>query len=189
MQLKGHGEKFSRKKEAAIAALMTQKSLADAARSVGIGVATLRRWMQDAQFDAAYRKACREVYLQDAARLKQVRGKSMETLATAMDDPNCPPGARMRAARGVLRLTSPLVETGAPETGLSREEEYNLRLEKVAPYREKLIELRRKVRAGEMSMEQADKQAHSLELRRVSTTLKHFEAETSEYFRRRSGVY
>jgi transposase-like protein len=163
MQLKGHGEKFSRKKEAAIAALLTQSSVVAAARSVGIGVATLRRWMQDAQFDTAYRKARHEVYLQDMARLKQLRSRSMEKLATAMDDPNCPPAARMRAARGVLRLTSTSVETDAdkpPETGLSREEEYNLGLEEVAAYREKLIETRRKVRAGEMSIEEAGKQAN-----------------------------
>ena len=46
--MKGHGSKFGRKKEEAIAALLTQQSVEDAARvSVGTGAGqTLLRWLQ-----------------------------------------------------------------------------------------------------------------------------------------------
>ena len=53
----GHGVKFGRKKEAAITALLTQRTTDDAARAVGIGSATLRRWLKEAEFAAAYREA------------------------------------------------------------------------------------------------------------------------------------
>ena len=41
--MKGHGAKYERKKEEAIVALLTQKNIEEAARSIGIGSATLQR--------------------------------------------------------------------------------------------------------------------------------------------------
>jgi hypothetical protein len=40
----GHGTKFGHKKEAAVAALLVQRNLEDAARVVGISPKTLLRW-------------------------------------------------------------------------------------------------------------------------------------------------
>jgi transposase-like protein len=45
--MKGHGSKFGKKKEAAIAALLTERNQAEAARSVGINLSTLKRWMRE----------------------------------------------------------------------------------------------------------------------------------------------
>ena len=42
----GHGAKFGRKKEEAIAALLSQRSIEDAARVANIGTNTLLRWLQ-----------------------------------------------------------------------------------------------------------------------------------------------
>jgi hypothetical protein len=42
----GHGSKFSRKKEDAIAALLTQRNVGEAARAAGIGTRTLIRWLK-----------------------------------------------------------------------------------------------------------------------------------------------
>lgn len=42
----GHGSKFGRKKEEAIAALLSQRNIEEAARSVGIGSKTLLRWLR-----------------------------------------------------------------------------------------------------------------------------------------------
>ena len=68
--MKGHGSKFGRKKEAAIAALLSQRTLEDAARTVGIAVSTLLRWQKDAEFDATFRAARRAAYGQTTARLQ-----------------------------------------------------------------------------------------------------------------------
>jgi len=70
----GHGEKFGRKKEEAIAALLSQRNLEEAARAVGIGIRTLLRWMQVPEFNAAYRKARRDAFSQSVARLQQASG-------------------------------------------------------------------------------------------------------------------
>jgi hypothetical protein len=57
--VKGHGTKFARKKEEAIAALMSHRTLEEAARAVGVATNTLLRWQQDPEFDAALRMARR----------------------------------------------------------------------------------------------------------------------------------
>jgi hypothetical protein len=82
----GHGEKFGRKKEEAIAALLSQRSLEEAARAAGIGTRTLLRWMQVPEFSAAYRKARRDAVSQSTARLQQATGAAASTLLKVMVD-------------------------------------------------------------------------------------------------------
>ena len=99
---KGHGSKFGRKKEAAILALLTHRSLEEAARAAGIGINTLRRWMELAEFDAEYRKARRAAFWQSIARLQQASSAATATLLKIMVDPNAPASCRLRAADSVL---------------------------------------------------------------------------------------
>ena len=58
----GHGSKFERKQEEAIAALLTQRTVEEAARTAGIGTNTLLRWMKTPEFDSAYRAARRAAF-------------------------------------------------------------------------------------------------------------------------------
>ena len=51
--MRGHGAKFSRKMEEAIAALLTHRNHEEAARAAGIGTATLLRWEKLAEFRKA----------------------------------------------------------------------------------------------------------------------------------------
>jgi hypothetical protein len=46
----GHGSKFGRKQEEAIAALLSQRSQEDAARVAGIAPKTLVRWLKAPEF-------------------------------------------------------------------------------------------------------------------------------------------
>src|SRR5215469_4739426 len=98
----GHGSKFARKKEQAIAALLTQRTTEDAARSVGIGSATLLRWLRDPEFDAAYRQARRAAFGQSIARLQQGASAAASTLLKVMVDASSPASCRLRAADSVL---------------------------------------------------------------------------------------
>ncbi len=58
----GHGQKFGRKKEEAIAALLSQRNLEEAARVAGVGTKTLLRWLEIPEFQAAYREARRAAF-------------------------------------------------------------------------------------------------------------------------------
>ena len=98
----GHGAKFGRKQEDAIAALLSQRNVEEAARSVGIGTNTLLRWLKRPEFQAAYRQARREAFSQSVARLQQASGAAVSTLLKIMVDPNAPASTRVRAADSVL---------------------------------------------------------------------------------------
>ena len=94
----GHGTKFGRKQEEAIAALLTQRTIEEAARATGIGTKTLLRWLKTTEFQNAYRKARRDAYGQAVARLQQACSAAVSTLLKIMVDPNAPAASRVRAA-------------------------------------------------------------------------------------------
>ena len=106
----GHGSKFGRKKEEAIAALLVQRNLEDAARAVGISPKTLLRWMKEPEFDAAYREARRTAFGQAVARLQQGASAAATTLLKTMIEPNTPASVRVRAAECVLNHAMKAIE-------------------------------------------------------------------------------
>jgi hypothetical protein len=106
----GHGEKFGRKKEEAIAALLTHRNVEEAAGAVGIGTRTLLRWMKLPEFDAAYRQARRAAFGQSIARLQHGASAAASTLLKVMVDANSPPSCRLRAADSVLGHAAKAIE-------------------------------------------------------------------------------
>jgi hypothetical protein len=96
------GSKFTRKNEKAIAALLTQRNIEEAAKSIGIGTQTLLRWLKIPEFQEAYRIARRAAVAQSTARLQQATSAAVSTLLKVMVDQNAPPSVRVRAADSVL---------------------------------------------------------------------------------------
>jgi hypothetical protein len=108
--MKGHGTKFARKMDAAIAALLSHRTLEEAARAVGISPNALLRWQQDPEFDTAFRKARRAAYGQTTARLHQASSAAVCAVRRIMVDPAAPPSTRLRAADIVLAHTAKAIE-------------------------------------------------------------------------------
>ena len=106
----GPGSKFTRKKEEAIAALLTQRNVEEAARAAGIGTQTLMRWLKVPEFQAAYREARRAAFSQSIARLQQASSAAATTLLKIMVDPNAPASCRIRAADSVLGHAAKAIE-------------------------------------------------------------------------------
>ena len=106
----GHGSKFGRKQEEAIAALLTQRNIEEAAGAVGIAAKTLLRWMKEPEFDAAYRKARRSAFSQSVARLQQGTSAAAATLLKTMIDPNTPASVRVRAAEAIFNHAAKAIE-------------------------------------------------------------------------------
>ncbi len=96
------GSKFTRKKEEAIAALLTQRNVEEAARAAGIGTQTLLRWLKVPEFGKEYRKARREAVHQSVARLQQATGAAATIVLKLMTDPNVPAAVKLRAAECVF---------------------------------------------------------------------------------------
>jgi len=109
-QIRGHGAKFGRKKEEAVVALLTHRSIDEAARAVGINPNTLLRWMKEPEFQIAYREARRAAFGQATARLQQATGAAVSTLLKIMVDTNAPPSTRVRAADSVLDHAKQAIE-------------------------------------------------------------------------------
>lgn len=107
----GHGSKFGRKKEEAVAALLSQRNIEEAARAADIGVQTLLRWLKLPEFQAAYREARRQAVSQTNARLQQASGAAASTLLKIMVDPNAPASTRVRAADCILEHAKHAIET------------------------------------------------------------------------------
>lgn len=106
----GHGAKFSRKREEAIAQLLTQRSVDEAARVTGVGTQTLYRWIRDPQFDAAYQEAKRAAFGQASARLQQASGAAVSTILQILRDPFTPASTRVRAAALALSYGKAAIE-------------------------------------------------------------------------------
>jgi len=104
------GGKFARKKEQAIIALLTHRSIEEAAKSIGIGTQTLLRWMRVPEFQAAYRAAKREAFGQSIARMHYLTSAAVSTLGKIMLDSRTPPATRVRAADSILDHTAKAVE-------------------------------------------------------------------------------
>jgi transposase-like protein len=108
--VKGHGTQFGRKKEEAIAALLTQRNIEEAARATGVAATTLLRWMKDPEFDASYREARRAAFGQSVSRLMQASTAAVTTLLKVMLDPGSPASTKVRAADCVLDHSAKAIE-------------------------------------------------------------------------------
>lgn len=97
-------DKFGRKKEAAIAALLAAPTIADAARIAGIGEATMYRWMKETDFRERLHRAKEQTVGQTVTRLQKTAGEAVEILRTLMNDGNCPAHARTMAAKSIVSL-------------------------------------------------------------------------------------
>ena len=108
--MKGHGAKFDRKQEEAIAALLTQRNIEEAARVAGVAGTTLVRWLQIPEFQTAYREARRAAFSQSIARLQQASSAAVSVLVKIMVDPEAPTSSRVRAADVVVDRASKAIE-------------------------------------------------------------------------------
>ena len=109
-QMTGHGAKFGRKWEEAIIALLTTRSIEEAARAVNVSAKTLLRWQKEPEFDAAYLAGKRAAFGQSIARLHYLSSAAVSTLGKVMLDAATPPATKVRAADSILDHTAKAIE-------------------------------------------------------------------------------
>ncbi|MBW1785590.1 MAG: hypothetical protein JRK53_03070 [Deltaproteobacteria bacterium] len=108
--MKGHGAKLPRKKQEAVAALIEAPTIKEAAEVVGIGQATLFRWLQEDDFKISYRQAKRRIVDQAIARLRKATSEAVSTLSDIMTDDGKPASSRVSAAKIILESAVKSVE-------------------------------------------------------------------------------
>ena len=105
-----HGSKFPRKKEAAIAALLSEATIAGAAKKAGISESSMLRWLKDEEFQVEYRKARRESVSAAISMLQHASGQAVTTLVEVMLDPESTGSVKISAARTVLESSLKAIE-------------------------------------------------------------------------------
>ncbi len=108
--MRGHGTKFLRKLDDAVVAMLTQRNVEEAARSVGVSTATLMRWQKLPEFQKAYREARRAAVGQAVARLQQGTSAAATTLLKTLIDPNTPASVKVRAAEAIFNHSAKAIE-------------------------------------------------------------------------------
>jgi len=104
------GENVTQKQTKALAALLTQPTKAKAAWVAGIGLTTLKRYLEDAEFQAAYQKAIAGLVEDAAAQAKQSLNPALSCLREIVEDGEETATARIQAARSLLEYGLRLTE-------------------------------------------------------------------------------
>jgi hypothetical protein len=95
------GARGARKRQQAIAALLERSTIVEAARAAGIGEKTLRRWLVQPEFKAAYQDAREQTLRMAVGRLQGLLARAGEALERAMACGT--PGVEVRAAGIVIQ--------------------------------------------------------------------------------------
>jgi hypothetical protein len=113
----GHGGKLSRKQEQAVSALLSQPTIESAARAAGVSHKTLKRWLRDADFSAAFAAARRGLLEASVVRLVAVCGEAVQTLQESLQADRT--ADRIRSAALILEFAAKGTELLDLESRLS----------------------------------------------------------------------
>jgi len=92
----------ARQRELFLAALLSGASVAQAAEQACISERTAFRWLEDAEFQAEYQRAKRNLVDTATNRLLRSMDKAAAKLESVMDDPKTPQGLQIAAATRIL---------------------------------------------------------------------------------------
>lgn len=105
----GVSKKMERKKEKAIACLITQPTITAAAQEARISHSTIFRWLNDPEFKAAYRKAKKEIVGHALTQVQKSVTRAVDTLLDVMGNGEVE-SAKVSAAKTILELAIRAVE-------------------------------------------------------------------------------
>ena len=110
--------------EQAIIALLTCRTVEEAAKSVGVSAKTLLRWQKLPEFDRAYREARLAAFRQSLARLQQASPPAVTVLRNILADPKAPLAVKARCAYYILDQTRKAMETDEIEARVTELERH-----------------------------------------------------------------
>jgi len=93
-------EHLTPRQEKGIAALVTSKTIEEAANKAGVAPRTLHRWREDPLFEAEFRHARRQALDAGVSSLQCGLSEAVEVLRNCLKERN--PSVRIRAALGLI---------------------------------------------------------------------------------------
>lgn len=109
--MRGHGTKLPRKRQLAVASLIQCSTIKEAAEAVGIGEATLHRWLTNSEFQKEYRNAKKIIVDEAITNIQKASRESVTVLREIMLDLDKPPNVRVIAARAILDIAVKSIES------------------------------------------------------------------------------
>src|ERR1039458_3990060 len=131
--MSGNVTELKPKQEEAIMALLSNRTVEDAARVVKITPRTLYRWLNEPGFDAAYRQARRTAFSQCTARLQQASRAAVSVLLRVLTDRATPAAVQVRAADSVLNHAAKSMEIEDIEARVAELERAVARVSRKSP--------------------------------------------------------
>ena len=95
---------LSAAQERALLALLSERTVEDAATASKVGRRTLWRWLREPVFSGAYRTLRAEAVSVAVGRLQQASAKAVDALTNALEDSNAPAAVKVTAATKILDL-------------------------------------------------------------------------------------
>lgn len=95
---------LSKKQERFLVALLETETVRDACALSHTAERTAYRWLNDKDFDAAYRAARRQAVQRAVARLQRASATAAETLCAIAQSPNVSARERIAASRAILEF-------------------------------------------------------------------------------------
>lgn len=123
--MSGAADNLSAKQDKAIAALLSEPTIAAAADKLGVNDRQIYRWLEESEFVAAYRAARREAVGQAIARLQQTSSHAVTVLLSLMADRKTPATVRLNAASKVLEFAVKAIELDDIQARLEALEQAN----------------------------------------------------------------
>ncbi len=120
--------KQNRKKELAMLALLEKSTVAEAAKAVKVGEATLYNWMREESFQKDYRSLKQEILGHSITRLQKASSLAVDALVEIVKDKEKPSSVRVMSARSILDFSNKGVEIETLEESI-------LNLEKIIKMR------------------------------------------------------
>jgi hypothetical protein len=118
-------------REKALSALLECSTITDAANRCGLNEKTLRRYLEDAEFQKEYKTARRIIFEQNIVRLQSLHASAVETLERNLTCNN--PSVEVRAAQIIIEGTRKDFETLDILTRLEKiEDEHQKQIETAA---------------------------------------------------------
>ena len=91
--------KLSNKKELAMLALLEKPTVAEAAKSVKVGEATLYNWLRDEDFQRSYRELKQDIVGHAVTRLQKASSLAVDALVEIVQDKEKPSSVRVMSAQ------------------------------------------------------------------------------------------
>jgi hypothetical protein len=105
-----NGDGIDVRKERAIIALLAEATVKKAAEVAGISEATLHRWMDDPDFDRAFKGARRKVLAHAISLSQKYASLAVNFLGRCIQDPAAPYPSRVQAAQAMLKFSRESIE-------------------------------------------------------------------------------